>query len=85
MHPNKILAQGTYRKGGRGLPNEVIQEVVNTKKALRDKQGTVKAAVLQGDTNFVNLVASSIYNTQPVHFLSMVCDTIKWVKKKKKV
>ena len=63
----------------------MIQEVVNSKKALRDKRGTVKAAVLQGNTNCVDLVASSIYNTQPVHFLSLVCDTIKWVKKKKKV
>ena len=39
----------------------------------------MKAAVLRGNPNCPNLVATSVYDTKPVHFLSMVCQSIKWV------
>ena len=42
-------------------------------------------AVIQGDTKCPNLVASSIYDTKPVHFLSMVCTEVKWVLKLRQV
>ena len=48
-------------------------------------RGTVKAAVLEGDPECPNLVASSVYDTKPVHFLSMICDSIKWIVKEKSV
>ena len=35
--------------------------------------GTVKAAVLEGDTAFPYLFVSSVHKTNPVHYLSMVC------------
>ena len=41
--------------------------------------------MLQGDEQCPDLVASSIYDTRPVHFLSMACDKIKWIPKVKKV
>ncbi len=45
----------------------------------------MKAAVLEGDPECPNLVASSVYDTKPVHFLSMICDSIKWIVKEKSV
>ena len=45
----------------------------------------MKAAVLPGDTQCPDLVDSSIYDTRPVHFLSMGCNSIKWVIKSKRV
>ena len=43
----------------------------------------MKAAVLRGAKECVNLVASSVYDSKPVHYLSMVCNKIKWVVKEK--
>ena len=48
-------------------------------------RGTVKAAVLKGDKECPDLVASSVYDTKPVHFLLMVCESLKWVVKEKDV
>ena len=82
-HPRKVLCHGVTRKGGRGLPSCVIQEEGSNKAAVLERRGTVKAAVLQGDEKCVNLVASSVYDTKPVHYLSMVCTCLKWVMKTK--
>ena len=46
-------------------------------------KGTVKAAVLENCTPLETcpLVAASVYDTKPVHFLSMCCEEIKWTEK----
>ena len=50
----------------------MIQEDCTKDKRKADKmKGETKAAVLIGDTNCLNLVAFSIYNSKPVHFFSM--------------
>ena len=46
-------------------------------------QGTVWVAVLEGDPNRPNLVASSVYDTKPVHYLSMVSPELKWIVREK--
>ena len=69
----------------RGIPSSVIQDEVHNKKKQIEVRGTVKVAVLQGDKKCPNLVASSIYDTKPVHFLSMVCTEVKWVSKMRQV
>ena len=38
----------------------------------------MKALILEGDPDCFNLVASSIYGTKPVHYLSIVKDQLKW-------
>ena len=48
-------------------------------------RGTVKAAILKGDPDFPSLVATSVYDTKPVHFLSMVATTIEWIVKERLV
>ena len=41
----------------------------------------MKATVLDDVPNLTNIVAVLVYDTKPVHFLLMCCDTIKWVHK----
>ena len=48
-------------------------------------RGTLKAAVLKGDSDCPDLVPCSVYDTKPVNFLSMCTDSIQWVEKKRKV
>ena len=82
-HEHKVLCHGVTRKGGRGIPPSVLQEEATTKEALLRKRGTVKAAVLEGDDDCKNLIASSVYNTKPMHYLSMVCEKLEWIRKEK--
>ena len=48
-------------------------------------QGTVKSVELKGGANCPNLCAVSVYDTKPVHFMTMANDRIKWINKKRKV
>jgi hypothetical protein len=80
-HPRNVRVAGVTRKGGIGLPNTVIQEEKTGCEQVQQVRGTVKAAVLKGDPDCPNLVAVSVYNTKPVHFLSMNCQSIQWIVK----
>ena len=78
-HTSKILFQGVTCKGMRGIPPSVLQVEQKSRKYQIKVCGTVKASLLEGDAAFPNLVVCSIHYTNPVHYLSMVCDTPKWV------
>jgi hypothetical protein len=78
-HPHSILVAGVTRKGMRGLPSCVLQEEKSNKKDQMRVRGTVKAAILKGDPDCPDLVATSVYDTKPVHFLSMSCSSIRWI------
>jgi len=82
---NKVLCHGVARRSGRGLPKSVIQDEVKNKVQQEKVRGTTKAAVLTGDPEAPDLVAFSVYDTKPVHFLSMACTGLKWIEKRKKV
>lgn len=43
----------------------------------------VKAVLLCGEDDATCLVASSVYDTKPVHYLTMVSSKIEWVELKK--
>jgi len=45
------------------------------------KSGHRLPAVLEGDEHCPNLVAFSVYDTKPVHFLSLSSTLLKWVEK----
>ena len=62
-----------------------IQEVVNVPDQQEKVRGTVKGAVLTGDDELQNLVAVSVYDTKPVNFLSMCCETVQWIPKKRNI
>ena len=72
LHPKKVLCHGVARKGGRGVP-ECVKQLEATKRSEQlCVHGTVKAALLLGDDRLQCLVASSVYDTKPVHYLLMV-------------
>ncbi|KAL7562479.1 hypothetical protein ACA910_005453 [Epithemia clementina (nom. ined.)] len=85
VHEKSVRISGPTRKAGRGLPKCVMQEEVNNPTELRRVRGTVKAAVLVGDSEIPNLVAVSYYDQKPVHFLFTICKSIRWVQCEKKV
>jgi len=86
-HDKKVLIAGVTRKGGRGIPACVMQQEETNRKRKRqlDVRGTVKAAVLDGDSGCLDLVAVSIYDTKPVHVLLMNALQIKWIVKLKMI
>lgn len=66
-HAKKVLCHGVTRAGGRGIPEDVVQTEEKTKKGKLQQWVTVKAAVLRGAKDCVDLVASSVYDSKPVH------------------
>ena len=48
-------------------------------------RSTVKTAILMGDSQCISLIASSVYDTKPVHYLSTASIEIKWFTKDKLV
>ena len=56
----------------RGIPQCVKQEELKSNKAYIETRGTEKAAVMEGDTKFINLIEARVYGTNPVHYISMV-------------
>ena len=87
QHEKKVMVEGVTRTGGRGVPQEVMQVEVKTKDLINATKGTVKAAVLEDCPALAGcpLVAASVYDTKPVHFLSMCCDEIKWTEKTRSI
>ena len=86
MHPKKVNTQVTFRKGGRVIPCDIVlQQEVTSIKGQREVRVMVKSAVLHSDTECPNIGASNIYGKRTVHFLSVVCNSIKWVIKSKKL
>jgi len=45
----------------------------------------LKMTILIGDPDCPSLLAVSVYDTKPVHFLSSCAESIKWIEKKRKV
>ena len=62
-----------------------MQEELNNRKEQEKVRGTVITAELVGDSKCPSLIAVSVYDTKPVHFLSMSAENIKWVEKKREV
>ena len=82
---NKVMVHGVTRRANRALPECVVQWEEKTKKKQEQVKGTTKAAVREGDPEYPDLVAFSVYDTKPVHFLTTACRSMKWIEKTKKV
>ena len=61
----------------------VTQQELDSKKAHIDNMGTSKEAVMEGYPKCTNLIDASMYDTMPVHCISMVSEEFKWVIKEK--
>ena len=84
-HDWKLLRHLVACKAGRHIPKCVLQYKEENTVAQREARGTVKADFLEGDPGCPNIIASSVYDTNPVHYLIMVYESIHWVEKEKMV
>lgn len=82
---SKVMMHGVTRASGRGLPEFVIQKEVTGVLEKQALTGTLKAAVLIGDNKCPALLACSVYDSKPVHFLSTAAKEIKWLTKDRQV
>jgi hypothetical protein len=82
--PKPVLVHGVIRKSGRGVPTCVFQED-KTGKAAEAARGTVKAAVLRGDSLSSDLVVASCYDQKPFYMISHSCESVTWVPVTKRV
>jgi hypothetical protein len=73
------------RTHGRGLPSHVLQKEVKSRTAQDAVRGTVKVALLKNDPEVPNVIACSVYDTKPVHFLTTVAPKVDWIVKERKV
>jgi len=81
---NKVVLSGVTRTANRGLPWCIKHKEVRDNEII-SVRGKVKAAVLHEEPAMSDLVAMSIYDNKPVHFLSMTCQSIKWLVKSRQV
>ena len=80
-HDRKVLCHVVALKDCRGIPECLIQDEENNPVAQQAAQCTVKEDVLEVYPGCKNLIASSMYDIKPVHYLSMVYESIQWVDK----
>ena len=79
------MVHGVCRASKWGLPKSVILPEVKGKTNIAKARGMVKAVVIKGDSKVENLVSFSVYDTKPVHFLSMDATLLKWERNQKKI
>ena len=82
--PKPVLVHSVLRKSGRGCPPCVVQEEKVGKQA-EAARGTVKVAVLKGDSMSSDLVVALYYNQKPFYMISSKCDEVLWTPVTKKV
>ena len=82
--PNPVLIHGVLRQSGRGSTPNVVQED-KMGRAADAAWGTVKAAVLKGDSRSSDLVIASCYDQKPFYMISHSCESVTWTSIEKKV
>ena len=70
----KLLTCGVTREGMRGIPPRVTLEELRSKKANIETKGTSKEAVTEGNPKRTNCIEAIMYDTTPVHCISMVSE-----------
>ena len=82
--PKPVLIHSVLRKSSRGCPSCVVQEEKVGKHA-EAARGTVKAAVLKGDSMLSDLAVALCYDQKPFYMISSKCDKVLWMPVAKKV
>ena len=81
----KVMIHGVCRTDSRGLPECVLMTAETTDARAKQRRGEVKAAVLKDAEKMKDMVAFSVYDTKPVHFISTAAKSLKWIPIKRKV
>ncbi|KAK3251406.1 hypothetical protein CYMTET_21062 [Cymbomonas tetramitiformis] len=80
-YQEKVLMGGVARPHARGVPESVIQSEARSKADLERAVGTVKVA----RTADFKIVAVSIYDSKPVHFLTSIHSKVSMVDKVRQI
>ena len=76
-HNRIFKVHGMTRKGMRGIPGCVVQEEKKSRKKQLEVRGTTKEAILKGNPKCPDLIATRVYDTKPVQYLSMSSEELK--------
>ena len=77
IHKKKVLCRDIMIKFVRGIPPLYFARVEKGDAHI-SVHGTVKTDVLEENIACPYLVSSSVYEINPVHYLSLVCEELKW-------
>ena len=55
-----------------GIPSCITLEEFKSKDAQIDTRGVSKTEVLKGDTKLTKVIEAIVYDTKPVHYISIV-------------
>ncbi len=83
LYISKALAYGVICTNSCGLPPSVKQVEEKNPNKAELIHSTTKAGVLNNDPSCPNLVATSVYDTKPLNFMSTVTESVRWIKKKR--
>ena len=78
-YKRKLKVHGVTRNGIRGIPGCVVQEEKKPRKKKLEVRGTTKAEILKRKPKCPDLIATSVYYTKPVHYMSISSEELKWV------
>ena len=67
----------------RGIPPYIKDDESKSKKSHTEARGTAKSEVLKGYPKLTKLIEDSMYDTNLVHYISMVSEELNWVVKEK--
>ena len=56
---------------------------MKSKRAQIKTKGTAKVEFIRGDPKLTKLIESSVYYTNPVHYITMVSEELNWAVKEK--
>ena len=76
---------GVARTYLRGLPVSVMQKEEKNKSKQNEVRGLVKVTVLKEEEDLPDLIACSLHDTKPTHFLSTCIKEVFWMTKSRKV
>jgi len=85
LYRMEALAHGVALTNGRCIPPSIIQKEERNINWAKQLHGTTMAAKLLHYAACPDLLAVSVYDTKPVHILSIVAKCVKWIVKEREV
>jgi hypothetical protein len=85
LYQAQALVHGVARTNGCGLPLSIIQEEEKIVAQAKLHRGATKVVRMMECRDCPNLLAASVYDTKPVHLLSLALVCVEWNVTLKKV